>query len=273
MNYVVEGSNMGNNEEPRIEPYYQAQAKQLTDSLFDLGLLSESMSRDGVDNVEGLVALYFQQIATSAAKTAGFTKRYKVLAGRLKKDDDDERKRHEEEMRWIERCKTAEREVLLWKGLHQKLQEENKHVDEVDARPAQVLRHGCSQDLVLDLAAKNLTDKWILDVGGLLDRIICKAMLPESLKHHARNLLERGMDEGVLPAEWTVPTEHDFSQGKFKPGAIHQVSNVGEPEPGICPRCGKPHRCESMHSWARCQKPEGHNGCHEHRSSGHIEQW
>jgi len=107
--------------EPVIEPYYQAQAKQLIDTLFDLGLLSESMSRDGIDNVEGLVALYFQQIATSAAKCAGFAKRYKVLGGRLKKDDDDDRKRHEEEMRWIARAKDAESALATLKkdGLRQ----------------------------------------------------------------------------------------------------------------------------------------------------------
>jgi hypothetical protein len=98
-------------EEPRIEPHYQNQAKQLIDTLFDLGLLSESLSRDGIKNVEDLVALYFQQIATSAAKCAGFGKRYKILAGRVKKDDDDERQRHEEEMRWIARAKEAEKRV------------------------------------------------------------------------------------------------------------------------------------------------------------------
>jgi hypothetical protein len=99
-------------EKRKIEPYYQARAKRLVDSLFDLGLLSESLSRDGITGIEGLVALYFQQIAESSAKCAGFPKKYKILGGRVQKDENDNRERHEEEMRWIARAKEAEAQVL-----------------------------------------------------------------------------------------------------------------------------------------------------------------
>lgn len=94
--------------EPEIEKHYQIRAKQLVDTLFDLGLLSQSLSRDGIEGIEGLLALYLQQTGDSAARCAGFTKKYKVLGGRLKKDDDDTRQRHEEEMAWIARAKEAE---------------------------------------------------------------------------------------------------------------------------------------------------------------------
>ena len=98
-------------EEKKIDLHYQAQAKQLVDTMFDLGLLSESLSRDGIDSIEGLVALYFQQIGDSSSRCAAFAKKYKMLGGRFQKDDDDERKRHEEEMRWIARAREAEAKI------------------------------------------------------------------------------------------------------------------------------------------------------------------
>jgi hypothetical protein len=100
----------GSSPEPKIEPHYQALAKQLVDSLFDLGLLSESLSRDGISGIEGLVALYFQQIAESSARCAGFIKRYKVLRGGVKGEPGHER--HEEEVRWIARAREAEGRLL-----------------------------------------------------------------------------------------------------------------------------------------------------------------
>ena len=94
--------------EPRIEPYYQSQGKFLTDTLFDLGCLSESLSRDGIKRVEDLVALMFQQIADAANRCSSFTKKYK-------KDGhgEGERVRHEEEMRWISRTQEAENSVIV----------------------------------------------------------------------------------------------------------------------------------------------------------------
>ena len=65
--------------EPEIEKHYQIRAKQLVDSLYDLGLLSESLSRDGITEIEGLIALYLQQTGEGAARCAGFTKKYKKL--------------------------------------------------------------------------------------------------------------------------------------------------------------------------------------------------
>jgi hypothetical protein len=175
--------------EPVIEPYCQAQAKQLIDTLFDLGLLSESMSRDGIDNVEGLVALYFQQIATSAAKCAGFGKKYKVLAGRLKKDDNDERKRHEEEMRWIARAKEAEKEVS----------ELRDHVLFMDQEIVKMRRMAQAEAGALSDPFK--VARWVADAGGLLENILGPFAVGNLgvLRATARGLLDRGMNEGVLP--------------------------------------------------------------------------
>ena len=89
-------------EERKIEEFYQIQGKKLVDSLYDLGLLSESLSRDGMEGIDSLVALYFQQIADSAARVAGFTKRYKNDGFK------GEVSRHEAEKRLIGRLKAAE---------------------------------------------------------------------------------------------------------------------------------------------------------------------
>lgn len=99
-------------EEKKIDAHYRAQAKQLVDTLFDLGLLSESLSRDGISAIEDLVALYFQQIGESAAKCAGFTKKYKRLGGK-----DEGAERHEEEKRWIARAQKAEADLEVLQGI------------------------------------------------------------------------------------------------------------------------------------------------------------
>ena len=98
-------------EEPRIEPYYQNQGKFLTDTLFDLGCLSESLSRDGIAKIEDLAALMFQQIADSVSRCSGFVKKYKKSGG------EGERVRHEEELRWIARAKEAEARVVALEKL------------------------------------------------------------------------------------------------------------------------------------------------------------
>lgn len=64
-------------EEKKIEPYYQAQAKRLVDCLFDKGYFSETLSRDGMNDVEDLLAYYLQTVAKSAAKCAVMTKKLK----------------------------------------------------------------------------------------------------------------------------------------------------------------------------------------------------
>jgi hypothetical protein len=88
-----------------ISPYYQKQAKELTDILYDLAFLSESLSREGLQQVEDFIALWFQQIADSVRKCTEIVKKYKNTAAN----------RHEEEMRWIERAKIAEEELYKLK--------------------------------------------------------------------------------------------------------------------------------------------------------------
>ena len=92
-----------------IEPYYRRQGKQLVDCLFDKGILSESLSRDGMDAIEELLAYYLQSASETAARTATLTKKYKVLPGGVKGEPGHER--HEEEMRWIARAREAEGRV------------------------------------------------------------------------------------------------------------------------------------------------------------------
>lgn len=88
---------------PRIEPYPQSMGKLLTDMLFDLGCLSESLSRDGLEQVEDMAALMFQQVADITSRGAGLVKKYKKLGDDV---------RHVEEMEWIARAKCAEEKVL-----------------------------------------------------------------------------------------------------------------------------------------------------------------
>ncbi len=61
----------------KIEYYYQALGKELTDGLFDKGYFREDVSRDGMKDVEDLIAFYIQSAANSAARCALLTKRVK----------------------------------------------------------------------------------------------------------------------------------------------------------------------------------------------------
>jgi|WetSurMetagenome_2_1015567.scaffolds.fasta_scaffold47201_1 hypothetical protein len=221
--------------EPVIEPYYQAQAKNLIDTLFDLGLLSESLSRDGLDSIEGLVALHFQQIAQSSARCAGFAKRYKVL-GRLKKDDDN-RERHEEEMRWIARAKESENDVIV---LADKL--------------------------------KKLTP-WHNDTVSFLRKILAPPYCVDAgfASHLLNKAFELGLAERILGDE-IRPTDDGcvYPPESPYPGMIPEFSRVSggrKVDLGNVPRCG------SMHSFNQCQRERGHEGCHQHRDGRHIEEW
>lgn len=109
-------------DETKIEPYYQMQAKQFVDCLFDAACLSESLSRDGMKRVEDLLALMFQQQVNSGVKAAGFVKQYKKLGG-------GDGARHEEEKRWIARVKVAEERVRQMEVIDAEFQETEKKID------------------------------------------------------------------------------------------------------------------------------------------------
>ena len=64
-------------EEKKIEPHYQAQAKMLVDGLFDGGFFSETLSRDGMNDVEDLLAFFLQTAAESATRCAIMNKKFK----------------------------------------------------------------------------------------------------------------------------------------------------------------------------------------------------
>lgn len=57
-----------------IEPYYQVQAKQIIDSMFDCKVFNEKITRSDMQGFEDLIAFYFQSHAKTARKCADFTK-------------------------------------------------------------------------------------------------------------------------------------------------------------------------------------------------------
>ena len=65
-----------------IEPFYQVQAKQVVDGLFDKGYFSEVLSRDGMKDVEDLLAFYFQTTCTSAVRAALMLRKVKEGHGK-----------------------------------------------------------------------------------------------------------------------------------------------------------------------------------------------
>lgn len=51
-----------------IEPYYQAEAKRIIDSMFDCKVFNEKMTRDDMKAYEDLLAYYFQSQNDSTKK-------------------------------------------------------------------------------------------------------------------------------------------------------------------------------------------------------------
>jgi hypothetical protein len=64
-------------EEKKIEPFYQARAKDFVDVLFDKGYFREDVSRDGMNDVEDLLAYFVQSYCESAVKCVLLTKKIK----------------------------------------------------------------------------------------------------------------------------------------------------------------------------------------------------
>ena len=60
-------------EDLKIEPYYQQQAKQIIDSMFDTKVFSEKLTRNDMNGYEELIAFYFQSHAHTAKKMAEFS--------------------------------------------------------------------------------------------------------------------------------------------------------------------------------------------------------
>jgi hypothetical protein len=62
-----------------IEPYYQTQAKQIIDSMFDCKVFNEKFTRNDMQGFEDLIAFHFQSHARTAKKCAEFTNSLKHL--------------------------------------------------------------------------------------------------------------------------------------------------------------------------------------------------
>lgn len=65
------------NDKEKMELYYQKQAAQIVDFLFDNDFFAADLSRDGMQGVEDLLAFYLQTTAKMAAKTAVLVKKFK----------------------------------------------------------------------------------------------------------------------------------------------------------------------------------------------------
>lgn len=57
----------------QIEPYYQIQAKQIIDCMFDSKVFAEKITRNDMQGFEDLVAFYFQSFSETAKRMAEFT--------------------------------------------------------------------------------------------------------------------------------------------------------------------------------------------------------
>lgn len=63
----------------KIEPYYQARAKFLVDSLFDNKLFRDDVTRDKMQAVEDLIAFEYQSSADTAQRLADFHAKHNLL--------------------------------------------------------------------------------------------------------------------------------------------------------------------------------------------------
>lgn len=62
---------------PKIDKYYQIQAKYVIDMLFDKGFLDKNVSRDDMDAIEEFLGYMFQSYSEMAANVAILTKKGK----------------------------------------------------------------------------------------------------------------------------------------------------------------------------------------------------
>jgi hypothetical protein len=63
----------------KIEPYYQTQAKDIIDSMFNNKVFNSKMTRDDMQGFEDLIAFYFQSHANTVRKCAEFSNSIKHL--------------------------------------------------------------------------------------------------------------------------------------------------------------------------------------------------
>jgi len=64
--------------EEKIEPYYQNNAKQIIDSMFDVKIFKEEITRDDMIGFEDLIAYYLQSQAYTARKIADFQAKWNL---------------------------------------------------------------------------------------------------------------------------------------------------------------------------------------------------
>lgn len=61
----------------KIEPYYQARAKEIIDSMFNCKIFADRITRDDMNGFEDLIAFLMQSNAQTQYKLAEFAVKYK----------------------------------------------------------------------------------------------------------------------------------------------------------------------------------------------------
>ena len=65
--------------EIKVEPYYQRQAKDLTNLLFDKGFLADDLTRESIDWLEDYIGFVFQSRCEMAAKAAVLSRKSREI--------------------------------------------------------------------------------------------------------------------------------------------------------------------------------------------------
>lgn len=224
--------------EKKIEPYYRIQGKRFVDCLFDKGLLSESLSRDGMDAIEELLSFYLQLGAQSAAKCAELSKKFKARTRQNEPwEGGEDPPRHEEEMRWIARAKEAEglvAELSIEKG---KLQEENGRYKNLFLREEKADAAWAWGKKVCTFLKNGLQGFDLVEGRRLLEVAIELGITPEPDCRPKKIIVDPGSEASHIPGI-TIFTD---ARGKVLCNATHD-SGAGE---------------------TRCTLPKGHAGPHK----------
>ncbi len=64
-------------EDLKVEPYYMAKAKDLTNILFDKGFISQDTNRESIEKLEGYIGFLFQTYCQISVQSALLLRRVK----------------------------------------------------------------------------------------------------------------------------------------------------------------------------------------------------
>lgn len=159
----------------KIEPHYQAQAKELVDHLFDKGYFSGALSRNGIDNVERWLARYLQLTAKGH-------------------QEGEDQPRHEEEMRWIIRAREAEARVAELE------QAKAKWPPSWEKAPGWALEVGAFLKAMLEPPFVGPSTQGYAEASHLFTDAIALGIIPEPDSRPRKTIIVHTMDEAVAAA-------------------------------------------------------------------------